>query len=116
MPHPPIEPLLSDADPDSTREVLAAIQGWRVSADGLSISRSFDFPHFVVAFGFMSQVALLAARLDHHPSWSNVGGRVDISLTTAEAGSLTELDMTLAAEINAAFLRASPAEQVGEPD
>ena len=62
--------------------------------------RRFTFENFVAAFGFMSQVALLAERLNHHPEWSNVYNRVDIFLVTHDAGAISELDFTLAEQID----------------
>jgi 4a-hydroxytetrahydrobiopterin dehydratase len=67
------------------------------------IYRRFLFADFVGAFGFMSSVALLAERANHHPEWSNVYNRVDIELTTHDADGLTSRDFSLAAEIDAAF-------------
>ncbi len=61
-----------------------------------TLRRSFEFADFVEAFGFMSQVALLAERNDHHPDWSNVYNRVVINLSTHVAGGITALDFKLA--------------------
>jgi len=80
---------------------LAALPDWRLADDASGISRSFRFPNFVAAFGFMSQVALLAERADHHPEWSNVYNRVDIRLTTHDADGLSVRDVALAKEIDA---------------
>ncbi|MDN4165770.1 4a-hydroxytetrahydrobiopterin dehydratase [Cytophagales bacterium LB-30] len=66
-----------------------------------ALKRSFSFANFVEAFGFMSQVALLAEKMDHHPNWSNVYNRVDIVLTTHDAGNtVTEKDRALAQAID----------------
>jgi 4a-hydroxytetrahydrobiopterin dehydratase len=62
--------------------------------------RSFQFHDFSEAFGFMSRVALLAEKLDHHPNWSNVYNRVDIQLYTHDRGGITQLDVYLAQQIN----------------
>jgi 4a-hydroxytetrahydrobiopterin dehydratase len=62
--------------------------------------REFKFPDFVSAFGFMTQVAILAERANHHPEWSNVYSRVVISLTTHEVGGLSKRDFELAQEIS----------------
>lgn len=70
------------------------------SFDGGEImSRDFKFASFVEAFGFMTRVALHAEKLNHHPEWSNVYNRVSITLTTHDAGGLTELDCKLATRI-----------------
>ena len=75
---------------------------WTLAPDGLSISRRFAFADFNAAFGFMTRVALAAEKADHHPEWSNVWNRVEIRLTTHDAGGLTEKDFALAAFIDAA--------------
>jgi 4a-hydroxytetrahydrobiopterin dehydratase len=74
--------------------LLAA--GWSVTPGRDAITRSFRFQDFSQAWGFMSRVALMAERLDHHPEWSNVHRRVEVTLTTHDAGGLTALDITLA--------------------
>ena len=78
---------------------LSALPAWEL--EGNAIVREFRFGDFVEAFGFMSKVALLAERADHHPEWSNVYNRVRICLTTHDAGGLTDRDMRLAAAIDA---------------
>lgn len=79
-------------------EKLQHLDGWALSDEKLH--RRFVFGDFVEAFGFMSRVALLAEALDHHPEWSNVYNRVEIYLTTHDAGGITERDLTLAGKIN----------------
>ena len=66
-----------------------------------ALTRRFVFADFSQAFGFMARVALLAERADHHPEWSNVYNRVDILLTTHDAGGLSSRDVSLAREIDA---------------
>lgn len=88
--------------PEQVREKLAARPGWRLSDDGLAIARQFKFADFQQAFAFMTHVALAAERADHHPEWSNVYNRVDMRLTTHDAGGLTERDFALAAVADAA--------------
>jgi len=63
--------------------------------------RRFVFDDFVAAFGFMSRVALLAEAMNHHPEWSNVWNRVEIHLTTHDAGGISDLDFQLARKIDA---------------
>ena len=76
-----------------------SIPNWRHENDRLK--RQFVFKDFVEAFGFMSSVALLAEKADHHPNWSNVYNKVDIELTTHDAGNtVTEKDLALAQAIN----------------
>ena len=84
------------------RARLTALPGWTLSDDGLAITRQFKFADFQQAFAFMTHVALAAERADHHPEWSNVYNRVDMRLTTHDAGGLTESDFALAAVADAA--------------
>ncbi len=72
--------------------------------DQTKLYRHLIFENFVEAFGFMTQVALLAEAMDHHPEWSNVYNRVDIHLTTHDAGGISEQDFTLAEQINKLLL------------
>lgn len=65
------------------------------------LTRSFTFDNFIAAFAFMTQVALLAEKMEHHPLWTNVYNKVDISLSTHDAGDIvTEKDRKLAAKID----------------
>ncbi len=70
---------------------------WQIKDDKLH--KSFKFNNFVAAFGFMSQVAILAEKADHHPEWFNVYNRVDIDLTTHEIGGISQRDFDLAQQI-----------------
>lgn len=79
---------------------------WLSGPDGGSISRTFIFRDFSAAFGFMARVALAAEKADHHPEWTNVWNRVDVRLTTHDAGGLTDRDFALAAAIDAVALGA----------
>lgn len=67
-----------------------------------AISRTFVFPDFNAAFAFMTRVALKAERMDHHPEWTNVWNRVEVTLTTHDAGGVTALDVEMAAFMDAA--------------
>ncbi|MEC5387042.1 4a-hydroxytetrahydrobiopterin dehydratase [Uliginosibacterium sp. H3] len=71
---------------------------WRLDtqADRNVLTRDFRFADFNAAFGFMTRVAMMAERLDHHPEWSNVYNRVSITLSTHDVGGVTELDLRLA--------------------
>jgi 4a-hydroxytetrahydrobiopterin dehydratase len=82
---------------------LVSLNGWLKSTDKPAIEKTFRFTTFVEAFGFMTKVALLAEKLDHHPEWSNVYGRVTIVLTTHDSGGVTGLDVKLAQEIEELF-------------
>lgn len=90
-------PQLTGADRDTA---LAALPGWTLRDDGSAIYRSFRFTDFSAAFAFMARVALLAEKHDHHPEWSNVYNRVEITLTTHDAGGLSERDTRMAGEID----------------
>ena len=79
---------------------LKRLAGWRANADGAAIEREFKFKDFSEAFGFMTRVALLAQAADHHPEWSNVWNRVDITLTTHDAGGLSHRDVAMAEAID----------------
>jgi 4a-hydroxytetrahydrobiopterin dehydratase len=76
--------------------VLAQLEGWRAVDGRAAIAKSFRFADFNAAFAFMTRVAMTAEKLDHHPEWSNVYNRVDVVLTTHDAGGLTELDLQMA--------------------
>lgn len=90
-----------------TNEIHSALEAlnqqlptpWRLQEGKLQ--QAFTFANFVAAFGFMSQVALLAEKADHHPEWSNVYNKVSIYLTTHEAGGVTAKDIALAKAISA---------------
>jgi 4a-hydroxytetrahydrobiopterin dehydratase len=87
-------PLTGD---DLAREV-AALPGWSL-VEG-KLHREFKFSNFVRAFSFMSAVALVAEKRDHHPEWKNVYGRVVVDLTTHDAGGVTQSDLDLARAMN----------------
>ncbi len=76
--------------------MLAGLVGWQLT-DGQAISREFEFPDFARAMAFMTAVAVRADRMDHHPEWSNVYGKVSVRLSTHSAHGLTRLDFELAA-------------------
>ncbi len=77
-------------------EALATLSEWQVVEGRDAIMRGLRFNDFNQAFGFMSRVAMMAEKLDHHPEWFNVYNRVEITLSTHDAGGLTELDVRLA--------------------
>ena len=79
---------------------LKTLPGWAAAEDRDVITRRFVFKDFVEAFGFMTRVALCAEKADHHPEWHNAWNKVEISLTTDDAGGLTSRDVTLAKEID----------------
>ena len=75
--------------------------GWTRVAGRDAIHKSFKFKDFIGAFGFMTKVALIAEKMDHHPEWSNVYNKVEVTLTTHSAGGVTIKDLTLAKAIDA---------------
>lgn len=86
---------------EAARAGLAeALPGWEAVADRDAIRREFRFRDFSEAWGFMARVALLAEAQDHHPEWSNVYNRVEVLLTTHDAGGLSARDLRLALAIN----------------
>lgn len=87
--------------PEDVAQALTGLPDWTLDAEGTGITRRFTFANFVEAFGFMTRVALLAEKADHHPEWSNVWNRVDIRLSTHDCGGLSKRDMMLAAKIDA---------------
>ncbi|TML11956.1 MAG: 4a-hydroxytetrahydrobiopterin dehydratase [Actinobacteria bacterium] len=88
---------------DEVSHLVESLEGWEL--DGVSLRRQLVFDSFVQAFGFMAQVALIAERLDHHPNWSNVYNRVDLAITTHDAGGLTALDFEFARRVDAVLPR-----------
>jgi 4a-hydroxytetrahydrobiopterin dehydratase len=82
------------------REALAALDGWAELKDRDAIGKTYRFKDFTEAFSFMTRVALLAEKADHHPEWSNVYNRVEIVLTTHDAKGLSPRDIALARAID----------------
>ena len=95
-------------EPAVVKERLAALPEWRHDDRKGAIMRKFVFGDFGQAFAFMAQVALAAEKHDHHPEWSNVYNKVEITWTTHDAGGLTERDFALARHCDAAFARFAP--------
>ncbi len=84
--------------PSEIEAALASLPGWSLT-DG-KLHRELRFPDFMRAFAFMAEAALHAEKLDHHPEWSNVYGRVVVDLVTHDAKGVTELDLELARRMN----------------
>lgn len=87
---------LSDAD---VQAKLSSLDGWKLN-DAKHLQKSFEFKDFVAAWGFMSQVAILAEKQNHHPNWSNVYNQVQIELFSHDADGLTERDFKLASAVD----------------
>jgi 4a-hydroxytetrahydrobiopterin dehydratase len=81
---------------DERGKLLAELQGWRTVDGRDAIAKSFAFKDFNQAFAFMTRVALMAEKMDHHPEWSNVYNKVEIVLTSHDAGGVTGRDIRLA--------------------
>ena len=88
-------------DVSARERALEQLDGWELVEGREAIARTFEFADFNEAFGFMSRAALKAEAMDHHPEWFNVWNKVDVTLSTHDAGGLTGLDIELAAFMNA---------------
>jgi 4a-hydroxytetrahydrobiopterin dehydratase len=93
--------MIERLDAGARAELPARLPDWEMLPERDAIRRQFRFRDFSAAWGFMSRVALLAEAQDHHPEWSNVYNRVEITLTTHDAGGLSARDVTLARAIDA---------------
>ena len=87
--------MIEQLDEDERAAALDALDEWDYDEARDAITRQFLFADFVDAFGFMTRVAILAEKADHHPEWSNVYNRVDVLLTTHDAGGLSGRDVAL---------------------
>ena len=85
---------------EERREALSGLDGWIMVDDRDAITKTFSFKDFNEAFGFMSRVALIAEKMNHHPEWFNVYRTVEVTLSTHDAGGLTELDVQLASAMD----------------
>lgn len=79
---------------------LQTVPDWKMVEDREAITRSFQFRNFNEAFGFMTRVALIAEKMNHHPEWFNVYRTVDVVLATHDVGGLSDLDFQLAREMD----------------
>ncbi len=91
--------MVGKLDDEARALALAELPEWTPVSEPDGIARRFTFADFITAFGFMTRVAILAEKADHHPEWSNVYNRVDITLTTHDAGGLSQRDIDLAKAI-----------------
>ncbi len=83
------------------KELTAKIPGWEINSNYLK--REFIFANFIEAFSFMTKIALICEKYNHHPNWENVYSKVSIKLSTHDLGGITNLDQTIASEINNLF-------------
>jgi 4a-hydroxytetrahydrobiopterin dehydratase len=84
---------------EDRKKALASLPGWGEAEGRDAIRKEFKFKNFDEAFGFMARVAVAAEKMDHHPDWSNVYNRVDITLSSHDIGGVSERDIELAAAI-----------------
>ncbi len=89
-------------------EALACLPDWVVTKSGNALERSYRFSDFLAAFGFMSRVAVYADVVDHHPEWFNVYNRVDVTLTSHDAGAITGRDIRMARFMDRAARKSGP--------
>jgi 4a-hydroxytetrahydrobiopterin dehydratase len=87
---------MTKLNPAARAAALPSLPGWKSVEGRDAIARSFKFADFDAAFAFMTRAALLAAKMDHHPEWFNVYNRVDVTLSTHDAGGVTQKDIALA--------------------
>jgi 4a-hydroxytetrahydrobiopterin dehydratase len=88
--------MIEQLDEDERAAALDELGEWDYDETRDALTRTFVFADFVEAFGFMTRVAILAEKADHHPEWSNIYNRVDVLLTTHDAGGLSVRDVALA--------------------
>ncbi|MBV8792322.1 MAG: 4a-hydroxytetrahydrobiopterin dehydratase [Pseudolabrys sp.] len=81
---------------EARKAALGKLKGWSEISGRDAIAKIFEFKDFNQAFGFMTRVALVAEKMDHHPEWFNVYKKVEVTLSTHDAGGVTELDVKLA--------------------
>jgi 4a-hydroxytetrahydrobiopterin dehydratase len=86
-------------DPAALAQEIQTLPGWATARDGAALHKTLTFKSFGAAFAFMTRVALLAEKMDHHPEWSNVYNRVEITLTTHDSGGITDKDIKMARAI-----------------
>ena len=92
--------MVQKLDTAARSGIAQRLPAWRVMDGRDAIQRIFKFKDFSEAFGFMTRAALIAEKLEHHPEWTNVWNRVEVTLSTHEAGGLSELDLKLATAID----------------
>lgn len=92
--------MIKSLSSEEVAQALATLPGWAHDADRRALYRALRFADFAEAMGFMMRVAIEADKADHHPEWSNVYNRVEIWLTTHDAGGISSRDVALAEKIN----------------
>ena len=92
--------MVKKLNADERKTALASLDGWREVDGREAIAKDFKFADFNAAFAWMSRVAMLAEKTDHHPEWFNVYNKVNVTLATHEANGVTERDIVMAAAMN----------------
>ena len=92
---------MSKLSPAARDAALKTLPGWKPVAGRDAIAKRFEFADFNRAFAFMTRTALLAEKMDHHPEWSNVYNKVEVTLSTHDAGGVTQKDVDMAKAMNA---------------
>tara|TARA_Y100000991_G_C21905630_1_gene320026 strand:- start:170 stop:469 length:300 start_codon:yes stop_codon:yes gene_type:complete len=86
---------------DELKKLNVEIPGWKIMSN--YIEREFNFSDFIEAFSFMTKIALICEKLNHHPNWENVYSKIIIKLSTHDLGGISNLDQTLASKINETY-------------
>ena len=92
--------MMKKLDARSRATALKKLKGWKDVKGRDAIAKKFQFKDFNEAFGFMTRVALLAEKMDHHPEWFNVYNKVEVTLSTHDAGGVTRNDIDMAEAMN----------------
>ena len=92
--------MATKVDANARKAALGKLKGWSDVSGRDAIGKKFEFKDFNQAFGFMARAALAAEKMDHHPEWFNVYNKVDVTLSTHDAGGVTQHDIDLAAAMD----------------
>lgn len=92
--------MVEKLSPEARADALSGLNGWKDVPDRDAIAKSFSFPDFNAAWGFMTRIAMQAEKMDHHPEWFNVYGTVEITLSTHDCGGVSARDVALATFID----------------
>jgi len=93
--------MVEKLEGNARRQALSSLEGWSEVEGRDAISKTYLFADFSEAFGWMARVALAAEQMNHHPEWFNIWNRVEVTLSTHDAGGLTERDVKLAQRMDA---------------
>jgi 4a-hydroxytetrahydrobiopterin dehydratase len=93
--------MIAQLTADERKTLLPSLSGWTMATDRDALCKTYRFTDFAEAFGFMTHVAIIADKQDHHPEWFNVYNRVEVTLTTHDADGLSQRDIKLARAMDA---------------